>query len=44
MEGFADDPPETAAATFSATELAERHGTTPEAIKAVLEKLDGVYF
>jgi hypothetical protein len=35
-------PSSTVALTYSATELARRRGTTPEAIKAVLEKLDGV--
>jgi hypothetical protein len=44
IEGFAEDPPTTAAATDSATRLAKRYGTTPEAIKAVLEKMEGVYF
>jgi hypothetical protein len=43
-EGFADDPPSTDAVTFEALELAKWCETTPEAIKAVLEKLDGVYF
>jgi hypothetical protein len=37
-------PATTAAATFSAPALAKQHGTTPEAIKAVLEKLDGVFY
>jgi hypothetical protein len=40
----AEDPPSTVALTFSAPALAKRNGTTPEAIKAVLEKLDGVYY
>jgi hypothetical protein len=44
IEGFAEDPPTTAAVTDSATRLAKRYDTTPEAIKAVLEKMDGVYF
>jgi hypothetical protein len=44
MEGFAEDPPTTAAVTDSATRLAKRYETTPEAIKAVLEKMGGVYF
>ncbi|WP_224372286.1 pentapeptide repeat-containing protein [Hyalangium versicolor] len=43
-EGFVEDPPSTAAVTFAATDLAKWSGTTPEAIKAVLEKLDGVYY
>jgi hypothetical protein len=44
IELCAEDPPSTVALTFSATDLAKRRGTTPEAIKAVLEKLDGVYY
>ena len=44
VEGFAESPATTAALTFSAPELAKRYGTTPEAIRAVLEKLDGVVF
>ncbi|SEL65901.1 hypothetical protein SAMN05444354_107258 [Stigmatella aurantiaca] len=42
MAGLAQDPPSTAAMTYSATALAKRSGTTPEAIKAVLEKIEGV--
>ncbi|WP_224366745.1 hypothetical protein [Hyalangium versicolor] len=37
-------PPSTAALTYFAPDLAKRSGTTPEAIKAVLEKLDGVSY
>ena len=44
MEGCAEDPPSTVALTYSALGLTKRYGTTPEAIKAVLEKLDGVYY
>jgi hypothetical protein len=44
VEGFAEDPPTTVAVTYSAPELAQRSGTTPEAIRAVLERLDGVYY
>jgi hypothetical protein len=44
VEGFAEDPPSTVAVTYSAPELAQRSGTTPEAIRAVLERLDGVYY
>jgi hypothetical protein len=44
MESFAESPPTTAAITDSATRLAKRYETTLEAIKAVLEKMDGVYF
>jgi len=40
---LARTPPVTRALTESAIELAKWSGTTPEAIKAVLEKLDGVY-
>jgi hypothetical protein len=43
-QSFARDPPATVALTFSSHGLAKRSGTTPEAIKAVLEKLDGVYY
>ncbi|MDC0709355.1 hypothetical protein POL68_12855 [Stigmatella sp. ncwal1] len=42
MEGLAQDPPSTVAMTYSATALAKRSGTTPEAIKVVLEKIEGV--
>lgn len=41
---FAEDPATTVAVTFSAPELAKQSGTTPEAIRAVIEKLDGVYY
>jgi hypothetical protein len=44
IQGYAERPPATAAVTYSAPDLAKRSGTTPEAIKAVLEKLDGVYY
>jgi hypothetical protein len=44
MEGCAEDPPSTVALTYSALGLAKRYGSTPEAIKAVLEKMDGVYY
>lgn len=44
VEGFAEDPPSTVAVTYSAVDLAKRRGTTPEAIRAVLEKLDGVRY
>lgn len=44
VEGFAEYPSTSVAVTYSATGLAKRHGTTPEAIRAVLEKLDGVVF
>jgi hypothetical protein len=41
---YGERPPSTAAVTYSVPDLTKRSGTTPEAIKAVLEKLDGVYF
>lgn len=44
IELCAEDPPSTVALTFSATALAKRRDTTPEAIKAVLENLDGVSY
>ncbi|WP_224372770.1 pentapeptide repeat-containing protein [Hyalangium versicolor] len=37
-------PASTAAVTYFVPDLAKRNGTTPEAIKAVLEQLDGVYY
>lgn len=37
-----DSPPETVAVTDSATALAKRKGTTEDAIRAVLDTLDGV--
>ena len=44
VEGLGEDPPSTVAVTFSAPALAKRSGTTPEAIRATLEKLDGVLY
>ncbi|WP_224244621.1 hypothetical protein [Hyalangium gracile] len=44
IEGYADRPPSTKAVTYSAPELAKRSGTTPEAIKVILEQLDGVSY
>jgi hypothetical protein len=44
VEGFAQDPPSTVAVTFSALALAKRSRTTPEAIRATLEKLNGVRY
>ncbi|MBN1209541.1 MAG: hypothetical protein JXB05_32115 [Myxococcaceae bacterium] len=44
VEGFAEEPPSTVAVTYSAPALARRRGTTPEAIRATLEKLDGVLY
>jgi hypothetical protein len=37
-----DSPPETVAVTDSAPALAKRSGTTVDAIRAVLDTLDGV--
>jgi hypothetical protein len=44
MDNFEDRPPTTAAITYSAPALAKRYSTTPEAIRATLEKLDGVLY
>lgn len=44
VEGFAKAPASTVALTHSATALAKRRGTTPEAIKAVLETMDGAFY
>ena len=41
---YGERPPSTAAVTYSAPDLAKRSGTTPEAIKAMLEKLEGVSY
>src|SRR5262249_23563674 len=42
--GFAKAPPSTVAVTYSAPALAKRRGTTPEAIRATLEQLEGVLY
>lgn len=42
--GFAKDPSSTVAVTYLAPALAKRRDTTPEAIRATLEKLDGVLY
>jgi hypothetical protein len=44
IAGFEKYPPTTVAMTYLATRQAERGRTTPEVIKAILEKLDGVYY
>lgn len=44
VECFAEAPISTVALTHSATIIAKRRGTTPEAIRAVLEKMSGVYY
>jgi hypothetical protein len=44
MEGHAREPPSTVAVTWHALTLAKENGTTPEAIKAVLEKLDFIIY
>jgi hypothetical protein len=40
MSGFEEIPPTTMAVTYSAPALAKRYGTSPEAIRAILEKLE----
>jgi hypothetical protein len=42
VESFTEGPPETAAVTYSAPAVAKRTGTTEDAIRAVLDTLDGV--
>ncbi|QSQ21201.1 hypothetical protein JY651_39375 [Pyxidicoccus parkwayensis] len=42
VESFVECPPETAAVTYFAPAVAKRTGTTPEAIRAVLDTLPGV--
>jgi hypothetical protein len=42
VQALMQSPPQTVAATDSATALARRSGTTEEAIRAVLDTLDGV--
>jgi hypothetical protein len=44
VEGFAESPPSTVALTLCAPILAKRYGTTPEALKAIVENMDGVYY
>lgn len=44
MSNFEERPPTTVALTYSASVLAKRYGTTPEAIKATLEKMDGARY
>jgi hypothetical protein len=44
MSGFEEIPSTTKAVTYSAPALAKRYGTTPEAIRATLERLDGVLY
>lgn len=41
---FRWDPPSTVAVTYSATELAKRYGIREEALRAVLQRLDGVKY
>ncbi len=43
-EVLAASPPSTVALTLSALELAKRCGSTPEAIRAVVEKVNDVYY
>jgi hypothetical protein len=42
VESFTKGPPETAAVTYFAPAVAKRTGTTEDAIRAVLDTLDGV--
>jgi|SRR5215217_946373 len=44
VEAMLESPPETAAVTFSAPAVARYGGTTEEALRAVLQTLDGVRF
>jgi hypothetical protein len=44
IAGLAESPASTVALTFAAPDLAKRYGTTPEALKAVVEKMDGVFY
>jgi hypothetical protein len=44
MEGHAREPPSTVAVTWFAPVLAKEYGTTPEAIKAVVEKCEGLVY
>jgi hypothetical protein len=44
MEGHAREPPSTVAVTWFAPVLAKENGTTPEAIKAVIEKCEGIVY
>jgi hypothetical protein len=44
VEGFSEDPPSTVAVTYAAEDLARRRGTSPEEIRATLERLDGVIY
>jgi hypothetical protein len=44
MKGHAREPPSTVAVTWFAPLLAKQSGTTPEAIKAVIEKCEGIVY
>ena len=45
IETVVESPPSTAAVTLSALELAKKFGTTPEALRAVVETIrDGIYY
>jgi hypothetical protein len=44
MGGLAESPASTVALTFSAPDLAKRYDTTPEALKTVVEKMNGVFY
>ncbi|ATB38173.1 hypothetical protein CYFUS_003606 [Cystobacter fuscus] len=44
MKGHLREPPSTVAVTWSASVLAKEGGTTPEAIKAVLDQCEGIVY
>jgi hypothetical protein len=44
LMGHAREPPSTVAVTWFAPLLAKQSGTTPEAIRAVIEKCEGIVF
>lgn len=44
MKGHAREPPSTVAVTWFAPVLAQKSGTTPEAIKAVLDRCEGIIY
>ncbi|HEX8821912.1 MAG TPA: hypothetical protein VF794_18440 [Archangium sp.] len=44
MKGHAREPPSTVAVTWFAPSLAKENGTTPEVIKAIIEKCEGIIY
>jgi uncharacterized protein YjbI with pentapeptide repeats len=44
LEVLAEQPPSTVAVTWFAPAFAKNHGTTPEALKAVIEKFDCIIY